>query len=602
MSLQILDSVRTCNPTRGLLPSKHPISPIPSGTGDVSQLPFQSTTILNDSSTDSITVRRSADYRPTIWSYDYIQSLRSEYGESCTKQIEKLKQEVRMVFMEVVDPLKKLELIDVLQRLGLSYHFEDEIKSILESIYNTSHGAPCGGDMRKESLYATSLGFRLLRQNGYNVPQEIFNSFKDEKGSFVTSLCDDIEGMLGLYEASFLLIDGEGILEEARDFAIKNLRVYLEKSKDQNLSAMVSHALELPLHWRMLRLETRSYIDVYRSKEGMNPLLLKLAELDFNVVQAAHQEDLKQASRWWKSTGLEETLTFARDRLMENFFWTVGVIFQPKFGYCRRMLTKLITLMTTIDDVYDVYGSLEELELFTDAIERWDTNAMDQLPYYMKICFLTLHNAVNEMAFDVLKEKKLHIIRYLKKVMVDLCRSFMLEAKWFYTGYKPSFQEYIENAWISIAAPVVLVHAYFLVTNPITKEALECLEGYPDIIRWSSLIVRLTDDLGTSKDELKRGDVPKSIQCYMNETGVDVDEDDAREYIRSLISATWKKMNKEQLFTSPLPKIYVESAINLARMAQCTYQHGDGHGVQDGDTKDRVLSLLVHPIHIDKDH
>ncbi|KAF5442391.1 hypothetical protein F2P56_035054 [Juglans regia] len=602
MSLQILDSVRTCNPTRGLLPSKNPISPIPSGAGNVSDHhPLQSTTILNNSSTDSITVRRSADYRPTIWSYDYIQSLRSEYGESCTKQvIEKLKEEVRMMFKEGVDPLKKLELIDVLQRLGLSYHFEDEIKSILESIYNTTHG---GGDMRKESLYATSLGFRLLRQNGYNVPQEIFNSFKDEKGSFLTRLCDDIEGMLGLYEASFLLIDGEGILEEARDFSIKHLTGYLEKSKDQNLSAMVSHALELPLHWRMLRLETRWYIDVYRSKEGMNPLLLKLAELDFNVVQAAHQEDLKQASRWWKSTGLEETLTFARDRLMENFFWTVGVIFQPNFGYCRRMLTKLITLMTIIDDVYDVYGSLEELELFTDAIERWDTNAMDRLPYYMKICFLTLHNAVNEMAFDVLKEQGFHIIRYLKKVMVDLCRSFMLEAKWFYTGYKPSFQEYIENAWISIAAPVVLVHAYFLVTNPITTEALECLEGYPDIIRWSSLLVRLTDDLGTSKDELKRGDVPKSIQCYMNETGVDVDEDDAREYIRSLISATWKKMNKEQLIlTSPLSKIYVESAINLARMAQCTYQHGDGHGVQDGDTKDRILSLLVRPIPIDKDH
>lgn len=91
------------------------------------------------------------------------------------------------------------------------------------------------------------------------------------------------------------------------------------------------------------------------------------------------------------------------------------------------------------------------------------------------------------------------LLHYKCFQMVDLCRSFMLEAKWFYTGYKPSFQEYIENAWISIAAPVVLVHAYFLVTNPITTEALECLEGYPDIIRWSSLIVRLTDDLGTSK-------------------------------------------------------------------------------------------------------
>ena len=43
-----------------------------------------------------------------------------------------------------------------------------------------------------------------------------------------------------------------------------------------------------------------------------------------------------------------------------------------------------------------------------------------------------------------------------------------------------------------------------------------------------------------NQDELKRGDVPKSIQCYMNETGAS--EEDAREYIRCLISATWKKM------------------------------------------------------------
>jgi hypothetical protein len=29
--------------------------------------------------------------------------------------------------------------------------------------------------------------------------------------------------------------------------------------------------------------------------------------------------------------------------------------------------------------------------------------------------------------------------------------------------------------------------------------ALDCLEQYPNIIRWSSIIVRLADDLGTSK-------------------------------------------------------------------------------------------------------
>ena len=64
-------------------------------------------------------------------------------------------------------------------------------------------------------------------------------------------------------------------------------------------------------------------------------------------------------------------MEFARDRLMENFLWTVGVVFEPQFGYCRRMSTKVNALITVIDDIYDVYGTLDELELFTDAVERY---------------------------------------------------------------------------------------------------------------------------------------------------------------------------------------------------------------------------------------
>jgi hypothetical protein len=61
---------------------------------------------------------------------------------------------------------------------------------------------------------------------------------------------------------------------------------------------------------------------------------------------------------------------------MENFFWTVGVLFQTQFGYCRRNCTKIGALITTIDDVYDVYGTLDELELFTDAVERFVSMAI----------------------------------------------------------------------------------------------------------------------------------------------------------------------------------------------------------------------------------
>ncbi len=97
-----------------------------------------------------------------------------------------------------------------------------------------------------------------------------------------------------------------------------------------------------------------------------------------------------------------------------------------------------------------------------------------------------------------------------------------------------------------------------------------------------------------TQHELERGDVPKSIQCYMNETGAS--EEDAREYIRSLISETWKKMNEEQASSSPFNQTFFEMSMNLARMAQFMYQHGDGHGI-GSEIKDLVLSLLIKPIH-----
>jgi (-)-alpha-terpineol synthase len=93
-------------------------------------------------------------------------------GESCTRRHDKLKGEVMMMFHDKeVDPLEQLELIDILQRVGLSYHFEDEIRRILEGVYmNTNHGDH-GTCKKEKNLYATALEFRLLRQHGYSVPQ-----------------------------------------------------------------------------------------------------------------------------------------------------------------------------------------------------------------------------------------------------------------------------------------------------------------------------------------------------------------------------------------------------------------------------------------------
>ena len=63
------------------------------------------------------------------------------------------------------NPLAQLEQINALQRLGLSYHFEDEIKRILNVIYNNHSHKDA---WKKNNLYATALEFKLLRQHGYN--------------------------------------------------------------------------------------------------------------------------------------------------------------------------------------------------------------------------------------------------------------------------------------------------------------------------------------------------------------------------------------------------------------------------------------------------
>ncbi|KAK4276123.1 hypothetical protein QN277_019112 [Acacia crassicarpa] len=534
------------------------------------------------------TSHRSVNYfPPSIWQHDYIQSLTSAFEEkSYAEEIDRLKEEVRVMLLKLQNPMDQLELIDILQRLGVDRHFGLEISSILESIYKSKDTSKSNNN-----LYDMALEFRLLRQHGYDVSSEMFKGVFDTKGKFHSGVLIDIKGMLSLYEASFLSMEGEIIMDEARDFSSNYLKEFVYQNEEDNeTSLLVSHALELPQEWRISRLEARWFMDVYERRQNMSPALLKLAKLEFNILQAKYQEDLKETSRWWKRVGFGEKLSFTRDRMVENFIWTVAFAEEPQFGYYRRVATKVNALITTIDDVYDVYGELEELEVFTQVLDRWDINAIDSLPEYMKICFLALNNFVHEVAFDILKENGHNIIPHLKKVWADLVKSYLVEAKWYRNGYKPSLNEYLENAWISIGAPVILVHAYVVLAN---SSQLKSLDEYYDIIYSSSIILRLTNDLGTSKREKETGDIAKAVECYMNETRES--EADALRHINSLLCETWKKMNKEAT-NSPDFKSFIDVALNLGRMSLCMYQHGDAHSVQDLETKNSIISLLFQPI------
>lgn len=97
--------------------------------------------------------------------------------------------------------------------------------------------------------------------------------------------------------------------------------------------------------------------------------------------------------------------------------------------------------------------------------------------------------------------------------------------------------------------------------------------------------------------KLERGDVPKSIQCYMHEASVS--EDVARDHIKGLIRETWKKLNECQL-SSPLPQPFISSALNLARVGHYMYDHGDALGDPDSEEKKRIISLYIEPLQVNE--
>ncbi|KAI5333423.1 hypothetical protein L3X38_023554 [Prunus dulcis] len=311
-------------------------------------------------------------------------------------------------------------------------------------------------------LYNVALCFRLLRQHGHNVSCDIFNKFKDENGSFKESLIADMSGMLSFYEATHLRVHGE---------------------KRLSLSPPLTLSPQQPLH----------YISIYQDEASHNECLLKLAKLDFNLVQPLHKKELQDITRWWRALDFEGKLPFARDRMVELYFWIVGVYFEPQYSVGRKIMTKVSVLLTILDDIYDAFGTFEELVIFTEAIDRWDLNCSNELPNYMKIFYQALLNLFNEIEEEMVKEGRSYRVPYAIQAMKDQARSYFNEARWLHEGRIPSMEEYMSVATVSISYTFLTTISLLGMGDIVTKESFEWLLNDPKITSvlwdWSRVIL-----------------------------------------------------------------------------------------------------------------
>ncbi|KAK4539090.1 hypothetical protein RGQ29_031979 [Quercus rubra] len=519
--------------------------------------------------------RRLANYCPSLWGDHFLSySNKSEETIDDSEQVQGLKEEVRRMLMAPIDNLlEKLELIDAIQHLGVSYHFEGEIDEVLQQIHKYHY--TCDVQESDDALYTIALHFRLLRQQGYNILSDIFNKFEDNMGNFKESLTNDVKGMLSFYEATHMRVHGEDILDEALKFTTTHLES-MAINFSPPLATQVSHALNRPIQKCLPRVEARQYFSIYQENASHNEVLLNFAKLDFNMLQKQHQKELSHISRWWKGIDVATNLSFARDRVVELYFWILGVYFEPQYSLARRILTKTICMASIIDDIYDAYGTHEELELFTDAIKS------------------VLLDVFEEIEEEMCKDGRLYCVYHAKVAMKKLVQAYFEEAVWLREKYIPTVEEYMSNALISCGYLTLSTISFIGMGDIVTKEALEWVIKEPKIVRAASIINRLMDDIVSNEFEQERGHVVSGIECYMKQYGVSKQE--VHDEFRKQIVNAWKDINKECLGPTEVQVPLLTRVVNLARVMDLLYKDEDAYTHLGGVMVEGITSMLVDPV------
>ncbi|KAG5255117.1 (-)-germacrene synthase [Salix suchowensis] len=539
--------------------------------------------------------RRSANYAPSVWGDHFLSYATDSMDTDDEGEHKKLKEEVKRELMgNISKPSQTLDFIDAIQRLGISYHFEVEIDEILREMYNSHCDFNNGDDDHHHNdLYAISLKFRLLRQQGYKISCDVFGKFKNSQGTFSDSLANDTRGILSFYEATHLRVHGEEILEEALVFTTSRLE-FLATHSSSPLREKINHALKQPLRKGIPRLEARQYFSIYQEDPSCSEVLLNLAKLDFNILQKHHQKELSDITKWWKELDFAKKLSFARDRVVECYFWILAVYFEREYALTRRMLTKVIAMTSVIDDIYDIHGTPDELKLFTDAIERWEITAVDQLPEYMKVAYKALLDVYTEIEETMVNEEISYRVFYAKEAMKNQVRAYYLESIWFHQKHTPTMEEYMAVAMVSSGYAVLAATSFIGMGYVVTKDSFEWLFSGPKILKASEIIARLMDDIVSHKLEQKRGHVASSIECYMKQHGTT--EQETVHELRKQVSNAWKDVNEECLFPTAVPVPILTMILNLARVIDVLYKDEDGYTNAGTALKDFVSSLLIDPV------
>ncbi|XP_044378152.1 (E)-beta-caryophyllene synthase-like [Aegilops tauschii subsp. strangulata] len=477
------------------------------------------------------------------------------------------------------DLAMKIDLVDTLERTGVAYHYGQEIEELL-------HGMHSEENVFGDNLCVTAMRFYLLRKHGYNISPDVFLKFKDDQGNFPSN---DVNSLLALYNAAYLRIRGEEMLDDVVTFTKNRLQSMVEHLEPW-LAEEVLCTLETPHFRRVERVETRRYIAVYEKKATRDEDILEFAKFDFNILQTLYCEELKALTIWWKDLKSQENPQFARDRIVEVHFWILGVLYEPQYSYSRIMLTKLVLFMSLLGDLYDNYSTTEESNIFTAAMHRWDAHVVEQLPAYLKALYINILKTTNDIE-EVLKCQENKNAEFVKKLMIDVVKCYHAEVNWRDEHYVATTVEvHLQLSMASSACMHIISLVFISLGDVTTKDNLEWAFFYPKFIRGVCIVGRIGNDMVSHEREQGSDHMVSTVQTCTIEHGITVVE--ANEKLKVIIEEACMDIVHERLLKKH-SMVLLEKATNLARTMDCMYKREDAYTLSFS-LKKTLTSLYVN--------
>ncbi|WCJ41990.1 Terpenoid cyclases/Protein prenyltransferases superfamily protein [Euphorbia peplus] len=530
------------------------------------------------------------NYKLSFWGDTFISLAPHDSElESNSKKVEAMKVKVKdMLIHSTNNIIDNVEFINLLCRLGVSYHFEDEINEQLNYIFTI---LPKLLEDNDYELHTLANLFRISRQYGYKMSSDVFKKFRDIDGEFKKDIANDVKGLLSLYEACFLATHGEHILDDALNFTRKHLEILAENSSPP-LHDYIMKSLMYPSHRTIERLDAFNNICFYEEDEFVDETLIKFAKLDYNGLQLLYRKELALLSRWRADLKFAENFPYSRDRLVESYIIAVGYNFEPQYSKSRELICKYLVALTPLDDAHDdSYATIDEMRLFGAAIERFTIDAADELPEYMKHLY-KLFSEVWEIKDDPQGCACKAI--YANELMKNHEKASRQEGIWLRERKAPSFDEYVRVGKV-ITGVDVLTAGFILGVEQMGMKEILWLKNEAEILSGAKLHVCFQNDInGLREENAIRGEFPKAVDCYMIEH--EVSQAEAIEAIQKILENEWKKMNEGLLKPTNVPRILLKHTFNHARIADVFCKTSDLFTNYGNVIEPIVKSLILDPL------